>query len=89
MTRLMKLTVLSLVAMVAVAGCNEKESRKAQVSKLQPAKMPTLVVVPDSVKGKWKAVQVAVSDKTAPQQITNTTDRLGDQRAGLRDFAEV
>jgi hypothetical protein len=72
LTRLMKLTVLSLVAMVAVAGCNEKKSRKAQVTRPQPVKMPTLVVVPDSVKGKWKAVEIAVNDKNAHTQKVYT-----------------
>ena len=66
MKRLMKLMVLSLIAMVAATGCNEKENKKAEVStKLQPAKMASVVVVPDSVKGQWKAVKIAVSDKNA------------------------
>ena len=65
MKRLMKLIVLSLVAMVAVAGCNEKENSKAAAAKPQPVKMPSVVVVPDSVKGQWKAVKIAVADKNA------------------------
>jgi hypothetical protein len=76
--RLMKLIVLSLVAMVAVAACNEKERSKAEVAKPQPAKMPSLVVVPESVKGKWKAVKIAVADKSAHRQRVFTID-IGSQ----------
>ncbi|HEY5513148.1 MAG TPA: DUF2155 domain-containing protein [Geomonas sp.] len=68
MKRLMKLLVLSLVATVAAAGCNEKENRKAAVSHPQPVKAPSVVVVPESVKGKWKAVKIAVVDKNAEGQ---------------------
>jgi hypothetical protein len=70
--RLMKLLVLSLVAMVAAAGCNEKESPKPAVSTPQPAKAPSVVVVPDSVKGHWKAVKLAVVDKNAKGQKVYT-----------------
>lgn len=65
MKRLMKLMVLSLIAMVAATGCNEKENNKAAVAKPVPARTPSVVVVPDSVKGQWKAVRIAVSDKNA------------------------
>jgi hypothetical protein len=58
----MKLIVLSLVAMVAVAGCNDKGTKDV-VPKQQPVKMPSVVVVQDSVKGQWKAVKIAVADK--------------------------
>ena len=64
MKRLMKLMVLSLVAMVAVAGCNDK-GKSAVVPKPQPVKMPSVVVVPESVKGQWKAVKIAVADKNS------------------------
>jgi len=67
----MKLMVLSLIAMVA-AGCNEKESSKPVTAKLQPVRMPSVVVVPDSVKGQWKAVKVAVADKNANRQKVYT-----------------
>jgi hypothetical protein len=70
--RLMKLLVLSLVAMGAAAGCNEKDNKGPAVSEAQPAKMASVVVVPDSVKGKWKAVKIAVADKNAKQQRAYT-----------------
>lgn len=70
--RLMKLMVLSLVAMGFAAGCNDKQEKKPAVTKPQPARAPSVVVVPDSVKGKWKAVQIAVADKNAQQQKVYT-----------------
>jgi hypothetical protein len=68
----MKLLVLSLVAMVAAAGCNQRENEKPAVSKPQPVKMASVVVVPGSVKGKWKAVKIAVADKNAERQKVYT-----------------
>src|SRR5665647_81895 len=63
--RLTKLLVLSLVAMVAAAGCNHQEDKKSAASKPLSAKMASVVVVPDSVKGKWKAVKISVADKNS------------------------
>jgi len=68
----MKLMVLSLVAMGFAAGCNDKQATKPAATKPQPARAKSVVVVPDSVKGKWKAVQVAVADKNAKQQKVYT-----------------
>jgi len=65
--RLMRLTVLSLVAMITVAGCNEKETSKGE-AKQQPVKPPSVVVVPASVQGKWKAVKISVINKNTSQQ---------------------
>jgi hypothetical protein len=62
----MKLLVLSVVAAVVVTGCNEKKSKPvAAAPQPQPVKMASAVVVPDSVKGKWKAVKIQVTDKNA------------------------
>jgi hypothetical protein len=74
----MKLMVLSLVAMIAVAGCNEKQPLKVEVTKQQPVKPPSVVVVPESVKGKWKAVKISVIDKNTSQQKIYTVD-IGSQ----------
>ena len=62
---MMKLLVLSLVAIGFAAGCNEKENKEPAASNPKPAKAPSAVVVPDQVKGKWKAVQIRVADKEA------------------------
>ena len=72
MKRSMKLMVLSLVAMVALAGCNEKGNLDAALAKPEPAKMPSVVVVPESVKGKWKAVKISVTDKNLNRQKVYT-----------------
>jgi hypothetical protein len=64
----MKLKVLSLVALFAVAGCNEPGKIQPAAAKPQPVKAPSVVVVPESVKGKWKAVEIAVADKVAQRQ---------------------
>ncbi|HBG08191.1 MAG: DUF2155 domain-containing protein [Geobacteraceae bacterium GWC2_58_44] len=74
MKRLMKLLVLSLVAMGAATGCNEKQDKQPAVSKPKLVKAASVVVVPDSVKGKWKAVKVAVADKNAKQQQVYTIE---------------
>jgi hypothetical protein len=67
----MKLLVLSLVAMSVTTGCNEKAERPAG-PRPKLAKMASLVVVPDSVKGKWKAVRIAVADKNSKEQQVYT-----------------
>jgi hypothetical protein len=49
-----------------LAGCEKKEARKAGETAPMSghaAKKEAVVVVPDSVKGKWKAVKIAVTDK--------------------------
>ena len=72
MKRLMKLLVLSLIAMGATAGCSEKTDGKSAATMPQSAKPVSVVVVPDSVKGKWQAVSIAVLDKNAKQQRVYT-----------------
>jgi hypothetical protein len=64
----MKLLVLSVVAMGATAACTGKENNSPRLAKPQPARMASVVVVPESVRGKWKAVEIAVSDKSARKQ---------------------
>lgn len=70
--RLLKLLVWSLVALGFATGCNDKPEQKPAATKPAPAGAPSVVIVPDSVKGKWKAVQLAVSDKNTKQQKTYT-----------------
>ncbi|MBU5611899.1 DUF2155 domain-containing protein [Geomonas azotofigens] len=65
MQRLMKLTVLSLVAIGFAAGCNERDPKEQSSVPPRVAEAPSTVVVPDQVKGKWKAVQIQVADKNA------------------------
>ncbi len=70
----MKLLVLSLVAMGAAAGCTEQSSGNPAATKSQPIRVPSVVVVPESVQGKWKAVSIAVLDKNAKDQHVYTID---------------
>ena len=65
---MMKLLVLSLVAMGVAVGCSGYANSKPAAVKPQPAKMVSVVVVPESVKGRWQAVSIAVLDKNAKQQ---------------------
>ena len=61
-------TLRSLVfvslALLVMAGCSKKEKGGESVAPQgQTVKKKTVVVVPDKVKGKWKAVKIAVTDK--------------------------
>jgi hypothetical protein len=63
----LKVLTVALMALVAVAGCGKKAEKKGGEAATPPghvAKKESVVVVPDSVKGKWKAVKIAVTDKT-------------------------
>jgi hypothetical protein len=64
----MKLLVLSLVAMGVAAGCTEQRNKPQVSAKPKPAKMPSVVVVPENVQGKWRAVSIAVTDKSSKIQ---------------------
>jgi hypothetical protein len=68
----MKLLVLSVFTMGAAAGCNEKQTKVPTGSGPKLAKMASVVVVPESVKGKWKAVKIAITDKNAKRQQVYT-----------------
>ncbi|WP_407920204.1 DUF2155 domain-containing protein [Geobacter pickeringii] len=62
--------------MVAVAGCKKQDEKKAeQAASPQgqgPTKKESVVAVPESVKGKWKAVKIAVTDKTVNKESVYT-----------------
>jgi len=58
--------------MGVAAGCNEKTNPASAPSKPQPVKKPSVILVPDSVKGKWKAVKIAVTDKNTSRQRVYT-----------------
>ncbi|RNC66046.1 MAG: DUF2155 domain-containing protein [Desulfuromonadales bacterium] len=62
---------------VAVSGCSKKEENKptemaSPHGDAAPKKKESTVVVPDSVKGKWKAVKIAVTDKSANKEAVYT-----------------
>ncbi len=57
------------------AGCGKKEEKQAAPAPAapgQPAKKESVVVVPASVKGKWKAVKIAVTDKETNKETVYT-----------------
>lgn len=77
------LAVVSVVA-VAASGCSKNEGQKsdggAASSHGQTARKESVVVVPPSVKGKWKAVKIAVMDKTVNKETVYTVN-LGSELA--------
>ncbi len=72
-----------LVVVVLATGCSKKEEKKVNDTvspHVQGEKKESSVVVPASVKGKWKAVKIAVTDKTT-QKDTTYTVAIGSQFA--------
>ena len=64
-----------LLAVVTVAGCSKKEEKSETMAPAgQVAKKEAVVVVPESVKGKWKAVKIAVTDKTSNKENVFTVN---------------
>ena len=64
--------MLFALLVIAAAGCSKKEEQKpenAGSTHGQAQRKESVVVVPDTVKGKWKAVKIAVTDKTASKEM--------------------
>jgi hypothetical protein len=58
-----------------LAGCSRQEEKKAGqpvTASGHEAKKESVVVVPESVKGKWKAVKIAVTDKETSKETVYT-----------------
>ena len=71
---MLRFTLLALL-ILAAAGCSKKEEKKAgdmAAPHGQAQRKESVVVVPDNVKGKWKAVKIAVTDKTANKEMVYT-----------------
>ncbi len=70
------LVLISLALLVF--GCEKKEAQQAapSASKAAPTetKRPPRVVIPDAVKGKWKAVKISITDKDTNTEKTYTID---------------
>ncbi len=70
-----RLLVFALCALALGTGCTKKEEK---VSETVPSHGPggvrkeATVVIPDSVKGKWKAVKIAVTDKVSGKETVYT-----------------
>jgi len=76
MPRLAKSVLLVLVAvlLVSLGGCSKQDENQNQVSQVAPGKKQTRVVIPDEVKGRWRAVKIAVQDKEKSQQDVYTVN---------------
>lgn len=60
-----------LILSFGLVGCQQKEPPllpKLDTAKSHTVKKETAIVVPDNVKGKWKAVKIAVLDKSAAKE---------------------
>ena len=70
MLQTLKAVALLLMALVMITGCQKKEESRKVTEGLQTQKpkKASVIVVPDSVKGKWKAVKIALTDKTASKE---------------------
>jgi len=81
MKYLLRLLILSALFMVAVTGCKKKEEKpvgEAGSPHGMGVRKNLPVVVPDSVKGKWKAVKIAVTEKSS-NKSTEYTVPLGSE----------
>ncbi|SNB47376.1 DUF2155 domain-containing protein [Geobacter sp. DSM 9736] len=75
MRRAVTVFAAAVVVVVAVVGCSRKEEQREKVSPSgQVTKKEAVVVVPESVKGKWKAVKIAVTDKTTNKESVYTVN---------------
>ena len=75
MPRLAKSVLLVLtVLLISLVGCSKQDETHTQVSQVAPGNKLTRVVVPDDVKGRWKAVKIAVQDKENSQQDVYTVN---------------
>ncbi len=74
--RVAKLVLIPVLLLpVVLIGCDKKEEKKAgepaPVSG-HMAKREAVVVVPDSVRGKWKAIKIAVTNKETNKETVYT-----------------
>jgi hypothetical protein len=73
------IVTLALCGLITVSGCGKKEEKKP-VEKAPPAessqvvKKETVVSVPPSVKKKWKAVRIGITDKTVNKEAIVSID---------------
>ena len=74
----MKVGILALIPilLLAVIGCSKKDESSNQRETAPIAghstKKEAVVVVPEIVKGKWKAVKIAVADKETNREAVHT-----------------
>lgn len=69
------LLIISTLLIFMMTGCQDKDQQtpyKVETAQSHTSKKELSVVVPDTVKGKWKAVKIAVTDKTIAKQTIYT-----------------
>jgi len=67
--------IMLLILSIGLSGCQQKEEPllpKVDTAKSHTVKKETAIIVPDSVKGKWKAVRISVLDKSAAKESIYT-----------------
>ncbi len=79
MGSVVRLLAVIVVVTVAVSGCSKKEEPKPEGmasphGEMATKKKESVIVVPESVKGKWKAVKIAVTDKDANKETIYTVN---------------
>jgi len=74
--------VVATTAGLVVGGCSKKDEKQEATKSGESGsvtKKETVVKVPEIVQGKWKAVKIAVQDKTANKEMVVTVDVGGQQ----------
>lgn len=70
-----KMAAYAALILAVSAGCSKKEEQappKHPVQESKPAKKETTVSIPASVKGKWQAVKISVTDKRNNKEAVYT-----------------
>jgi hypothetical protein len=62
------------VFLAALVGCSDQENVQSQIPRATAEKKQTQVIIPEEIKGRWKAVKIAVQDKEKNQQDVYTVD---------------
>ena len=73
--RLRLLSAALAILFFLLAGCRRKEQitfPNLDTAKSHPSQKEATIVVPDAIKGKWKAVKIAVTDKSTAKQVVYT-----------------
>lgn len=80
MRKIALILVVAIASGLVVAGCSKKEEKPEATPTGAVTKKETVVKVPEIVAGKWKAVKIAVQDKSQSKETVYTVD-VGGQLA--------
>ena len=76
-SRTARIAACAALGLTVAAGCGKKEEQVPQkhpVQESKPVKKETTVFVPASVKGKWQAVKISVTDKKVNKEAVYTVN---------------